>query len=214
MIIRNNWHFPDFDTHFADFVLEFPQTTYQQSSIDEAYKFVKSFGTVIDVGANIGLHSVRFAQKFANVHSFEPVHGNFECLVKNTECFKNVTLYNQGLGETSKIENISIPANNNNCGLYSIVDFVNFTDQLTQESIKISRLDDFNLTPDLIKMDTQGFELFVLRGGLQTLINYKPVLIIEIDSKKNYREIFNLLSPLGFKNITSQRHDKIWVYEK
>jgi len=82
MIERLGWFFPDNDIHFEKYVLEFPNTQYQQKSIDLAYDYVKNFNNAIDIGANIGLHTVRFAQKFKSVFSFEPVTSVHECLKK------------------------------------------------------------------------------------------------------------------------------------
>jgi len=212
MIERLGWFFPDIDSHFAEHCGQYPNTSYQQSTIDESYKFVKNFNTVIDVGANIGLHSVRYSQKFQNVFSFEPVSTNYECLEKNTINLKNITRFKIGLGENKKTETISIPKTLNNCGAYSIVDFINFEEELIKEEIQITRLDEFNFNVDLIKIDTQGFELSVLKGGIKTLKRCKPVLILETEVKKDYNDVLSFLTPLGYECISSVRRDRIWVH--
>jgi tRNA/tmRNA/rRNA uracil-C5-methylase (TrmA/RlmC/RlmD family) len=137
MIERLGWFFPDNDIHFEKYVLEFPNTQYQQKSIDLAYDYVKNFNNAIDIGANIGLHTVRFAQKFKSVFSFEPVTSVHECLKKNISKFNNVENYKVGLGENNTHKIISIPKNNTNCGQYSIVDFTNFQNELIDEKIEI-----------------------------------------------------------------------------
>ena len=213
MIERLGWFFPDNDTHFEKYVLEFPNTQYQQKSIDQAYDYVKNFNNAIDIGANIGLHTVRFAQKFKSVFSFEPVTSVHECLKKNILKFNNVENYKVGLGENTAHKIISIPKNNTNCGQYSIVDFTNFQNELIDEKIEIKRLDDFNLTADLIKIDTQGYELPILRGSIETLKKNFPVLILELENKKDLKEVELLLNPLGYIRVKSNKHDIIWVCE-
>ena len=99
MYNHKGWTFPDIDSHFRDSVGEFPETTYQQGALDAAFKYVKKFGVAIDAGANIGLQSVRLAQKFEHVHSFEPTSINHDCLISNTKNFTNIQLYKLGLGE-------------------------------------------------------------------------------------------------------------------
>jgi len=213
MIERLGWHFPDKDSHFAKHISNFPGTSYQQAAIDAAYAFTKNFDNAVDIGANIGLHSVRFAEKFKNVFSFEPVTSNYECLEKNTSNFKNITRFQTGLGEIEKTEIISLPASWDNCGAYSIVDFVDSKEELIEEKIKISRLDDFNLAADLIKIDTQGFEIPILKGGLETLKKYKPTLILEIEFKKPFNNMLALLTPLGYACVASAKKDKIWAHK-
>jgi FkbM family methyltransferase len=213
MIERLGWFFPDNDIHFEKYVLEFPNTQYQQKSIDLAYDYVKNFNNAIDIGANIGLHTVRFAQKFKSVFSFEPVTSVHECLKKNISKFNNVKNYKVGLGENNTHKIILIPKNNTNCGQYSIVDFTNFQNELIDEKIEIKCLDDFNLTADLIKIDTQGYELPILRGSIETLKKNFPVLILELENKKDLKEVELLLNPLGYILVKSNKHDIIWACE-
>ena len=68
----NGWIVPDFDRVIAKQCRLFPETHYQQDILNWALFNIKNFNLAVDVGANIGLHSVRFAQKFSQVESFEP----------------------------------------------------------------------------------------------------------------------------------------------
>jgi FkbM family methyltransferase len=212
MIQINGWSFPDFDHHLSLKVGDFPVTVYQQSSIDLACNEIREFNQAIDIGANVGLHSVRFSQKFKEVISFEPTTLNFNCLKNNCSSLNNVRLENCGLGivgeETAVI---SIPKDNDNCGAFSIVDFKDHTTELIQESIVIKTLDSFNLSPNLIKIDTQGYEMNVLQGAVNTILKSKPVLLIECEYKKNIREVNNFLLQFGYTLVGSVKKDKVWA---
>jgi len=210
MIIRNGWHFPDMDEHFGRYQETYPESSYQQKAIDAAYSYVKNFNDVIDVGANVGLHTVRFSKKFNNVHSFEPVTSNYECLEKNTLNFKNVHLYKLGLGDNNETNEISIPSEHNNCGAYSLVDF-NQESNLIKESIEIKKLDDFNLNADFIKVDVQGFEDKFLLGSLDTIKRCQPVIMLEVEYKKAFIRLNSILEPLNYHCVESVKKDKIWI---
>lgn len=213
MIENKGWFFPDIDSHFQRHTGVHPNTDYQQKSIDVAFSLVKNFNNVIDIGANIGLHSVRFSQKFKNVFSFEPVKSNFQCLEKNCSMFKNIKLFNNALGNEERTDIISIPKNSNNCGAYSLVDFIDYTEELTKEEIHIKKLDNFNLQADLIKIDTQGYENIILQGAIETIRSNLPVLLIEIVHQHEYNEIEKTLSNLDYKCVSVVKKDKIWVHK-
>jgi FkbM family methyltransferase len=183
MYNHKGWTFPDIDSHFRDYVGDFPETIYQQGALDVAFKYVKKFGVAIDAGANIGLQSVRLAQKFDQVHSFEPTSVNYDCLIDNVKNFSNVQVHKTGLGEREESAIIKLPVESKNCGAFSIIDFNSYEEAVLTEQITISPLDKFQLSPDFIKIDTQGFELFILKGAKNTLKN-KPVLLLECEKKQ------------------------------
>lgn len=212
MYSYKGWHFPDLDSHFQNAVDIFPQTTYQQLALETALKYVKTFDTAIDAGANIGLQSVRISKFFSRVYAFEPTSLNFECLYENTKNIPNIIVKKIGLGDQHQFTNIHLPKISNNCGAFSIVDFVQYEDDLYTEEIEILQLDSFELIPNFIKIDTQGFELCILKGSKKTLQN-KPVLLIECEKKNEKIKINEFLTPLGYKLVETVRKDTIWICE-
>jgi FkbM family methyltransferase len=210
MINVNGWWIPENDTVISKYAKVFPNVLYQQESIDIAYSKIKNFNVALDIGGNIGYHSVRFSTAFNQVHTFEPVTNNFLCLEKNCEIFKNIKLYKLGVGDKNLSIDISLPKNNLNCGAYSFVDFQNSDELLIQETVNVITLDSYNFSPSLIKIDTQGYELNVLKGAEQTLKIHKPVIIAECENKKLFNGVNGYLEPLGYKLAGSSRKDKIW----
>jgi FkbM family methyltransferase len=204
------WSFPDIDSHFRDYVGDFPETTYQQGALDAAFKYVKKFGIAIDAGANIGLQSVRLAQKFNQVYSFEPTSINYDCLLNNVKNFSNVRVHKTGLGESEESAIIKLPVELKNCGAFSVVDFNNNEDSVFTENIEIVPLDKFQLSPDFIKIDTQGFELFILKGAKNTLKN-KPVLLLECEKKQKRQLVLKYLTPLGYTIVETIKKDSVWA---
>ncbi|MEO5909283.1 MAG: FkbM family methyltransferase [Pelobium sp.] len=59
---------------------------------------------------------------------------------------------------------------------------------------KVETLDDQKLNPYFIKIDVQGFELEVLKGGIKTIEEFSPIILIESIND----EIEAFLRPLGY----------------
>jgi FkbM family methyltransferase len=211
MIQIKGWYFPNFDHHLSSQVDNFPYNSYQQNSIDIAIKQTKKFNQVLDIGANVGLHAVRFSQHFDEVVAFEPTSYNFECLKNNCSKFSNITIKKCGLGDIEEQLTISIPYNSKNCGEFSLVDFKNYQDRLINEQVDIKKLDSFNLSPNLIKIDTQGYEINVLSGAKETIFQHKPVVLAECENKKEFNKVNDLLSYMGYIFFNSEKKDKIWI---
>jgi len=203
----NGWMVPDFDTVISKGCKEFPNSDYQQGILDWATSVIDDFSLAIDIGANIGLHSLRFSKLFDQVESFEPFSVNYECLKKNTKTFSNINLPNKGLGSVVTKKTIMLPEDSSNSGAPSIVDFVNTDRKIIAEEIEVSILDDFNFQPNFIKIDTQGFEMEILKGAVNTLNTHKPVLVIET-AKKPFKDIAAFLSTMGYVVGAKTNKDK------
>lgn len=167
------------------------------------YQFCDFSGkVVIDIGAQTGDSVLYFSLKGAKiVYAFEPLRENFMTLEKNvTRNSINCKCFNTGLGNATK--DITVSVNDNMAMAESIAD-------LRHERIKINKLDNLNLYADVIKIDVEGFETEVLKGGLNTINNAKSI-IIETHSKDLQSEVAELLSNMGFelskiiKNYTSR----------
>lgn len=204
------WCLPTGDSHFRSFLGEHPVNSYQQQALDLALSHCGSRSLVLDIGANIGLFATRFSDEFQKVICFEPTTVVYDCLRQNCRYTNNIDIYKIGLGQHSSTEKISIPAASQNCGTYSMVDFAQH-DAVISETVPVMRLDDFGLRPDLIKMDVQGFEPFVLQGALHTLRTCAPVLMLEVEGKTVRNLIHGILKPLGYEPVAAARHDQIWI---
>ena len=76
--------------------------------------FNESVGSKIflDIGSNVGNHSVFLSDTFKKVLSFEPQVFTFKLLEYNTKNFQNIEVFNYGIDETSRTTNFYIPNNN------------------------------------------------------------------------------------------------------
>jgi len=180
--------------------------------------FLKEDSVVLDLGANIGVFSVYCANvcKSGRIYSFEPVSFVFDILSKNTKNYKNCFCFKLGVG--SKNEEKIIKIRSWNPG-YSTIDPENIERKEesfdVEEKIKIVKLDDWikenNISKiDFIKIDIEGYELEVLKGAVETIKNFKPILGISIHHPKLKDEAFSFFDKnnLNYKLEISKKDPK------
>ena len=161
-------------------------------------------GSFIDIGANIGNHSVFFHDNFSEVHSFEPNPLIFPVLKANSEIHKNINAYNFGLGDQEDTKLIYI--NKTNLGASHVREYFSQKTKTFIASqrikIKITKLD--NLINNIgevkvMKLDIEGMEYLALRGAEKTINKFKPIIQFELLSQKNnLPEIFTFLESYGY----------------
>lgn len=163
-------------------------------------KYIPKNAIILDIGANIGNHSVYWASKGAkSIHSFEPMLQTYRCLVKNIDLNgmdKVIKPYNIGLGNVKTAGEVS---NNfaNNIGATQIKE----AEPNGLFNIKIERLDDIDLNEkkiDFVKIDVEYFETKTLDGMRETLKKYRPSVFIEVFAR-NRRFVKKFFKELGYK---------------
>lgn len=179
---------------------------------------IKNLGnncTVLDIGANIGYYTIPIAKKIfalnGYVHAFEPVEENFSSLLKATEkndVAKNVVLNKFALGDyNGNIEIIKTEKGNSSNAVLSFND-KNYENGLNKETIEIKMLDDYiNKVSrcDFIKVDIEGAEYFLIKGGRNFIKKFKPIIYGEFNvfflRKFGYSllDIWEILAPLGYE---------------
>ena len=214
------WMIPQNETHFQKHLFKKFKCDYQFKIHSLASRFFDCKKVAIDIGANIGMMTLRYSKQFDIVHSFEPIDINYKCLQLNTKHVNNVKLYKIGLGDQVKKEKIYNKHSYNNSGGWSIndwnnKDWIHYDDQtkLISQDIIINTLDQYNLKPDFIKIDTQNYEMNVLLGAHKTIMRHSPIIQIELDRQdpKMRKRILKHLMILGYKVIAVWRKDHLLI---
>lgn len=167
-----------------------------------------SINTVIDVGANIGQYGkfLRSMGYQGEIYSFEPVREYYEQLLGESEGDDKWFAYNYALGSKSEEAEINVQ--------HSMSSFHDFSDEFTSshkvkrntETVAISTLNDFffeNFNADIherktyLKMDTQGHDLEVFKGGLK-ILDAIYALQSEVALKKLYKNIPGFSQSIDF----------------
>lgn len=166
----------------------------------------------VDIGSNRGeaITSMLVMSKTKNrIIGFEPNSLIFSKLKKNFDGNNRIEVNNCGLGDKKQELTLYIPFYRKWMfdGLSSLKyeaaeDWLKtrlWRFNMKKLSIKrlsceVRTLDEFNLNPYFIKIDVQGFEFEVLKGGENTIKTYKPILLIESISE----EVIQYLKSFGY----------------
>lgn len=157
----------------------------------------KQNGCFIDVGAGTGLWTFFVAKQGCTVHAFEPSPQPYQHLKRRAASYPNVYAYPYALGDSNCEAKFNLHEFSGHDSLKrKEKDFFGF-----QITVKVKTIDSHNFSDvGLIKIDTQGYEVPVLLGARQTIINSKPRLIIEVHTpyKQQIEKITALLNELGY----------------
>ena len=180
-----------------------------------------SVEVIFDVGANIGQMTVDFAKAFpaAAIHSFEPFDVAYKALCERARPFSGVKTVPRALGEKRGRQALylnefaptnSLLPNDMHADRYQPQGGAS---PVGSKQIEVDTIDAYCAENgvdfiDLLKMDTQGFELRVLRGGKNTLragkvaAIYTEMLFVPLYSGQAYfHEIYKVLVQLGYKLV-------------
>jgi FkbM family methyltransferase len=143
--------------------------------------------TFIDVGANAGLYSlaVAVANPKCQVTAFEPNKVVFERLLRNiglSQLEERVTALNVGISSASRDKaTLYVPVRTGSGG-GSLVDLHPDEGPALQHHVSLVTLDEAceGRRPDLMKIDVEGAEMDVLAGGVDTIGESRPTLLIEL----------------------------------
>jgi len=167
----------------------------------EIFKAIVNPGDiVVDVGANIGAHTVllaRLAGKSGAVLAFEPQPVLFQTLCANLTINNIVNVRTERIGLGNRTQVLHIPS----LDYGAKFNFGGLSLGLVDEgiAIPIKRLDAFGLQQcAFVKIDVEGMEHQVVEGGANTIYNLRPLMYMENDRKEKSPALIQLLLAMDY----------------
>ena len=173
-------------------------------------KYLSDNAVILDIGANVGSHTVYWAleRNAEKIYSFEPLADTFNILKRNIELNSledRVEIFDIGLSDESCYGEIK---------QYSEVNIggTSFKKSETGDVI-FKPLDSFNFNEkiDLIKIDVEGMEVDVLNGGRNTIVENKPVIVLETFTNKD--EVDKFMESVSYKLVETIRDGEDYIYQ-
>ncbi len=174
--------------------------------------YIPDGGTVVDIGAALGDHTVSYAKMVGaagTVHAVEPYGPFLECLKHNTQHRSNVVVHDVALGAQSAVGTMVRSTDQpNNLGMTHLFS--------GEGPVTVTTLDrmaaDWDRL-DFIKIDVEGLEPAVLDGAKGVIEKFHPTMLIEVNVKalrmKGYSpaDIYQRLRAFGYQCAVTRPGD-------
>ena len=174
------------------------EKTFYEHQLLEKAQSLNLEGVYIDIGANIGNHSVYF-NRFCNatkVYSFEIDEAIFSILKNNMEHNCEDGTYHLGdIGILDKKGFVDLSDTNHlNAGMTKIVNIEGTHREVDTLDNVMQGVDNIAL----IKMDVEGFELDIIRGAQHILETQSPVIFAELATKAEFKDFKRAVAKFGY----------------
>jgi len=169
------WRFPDGELHLPSKMRKANLRvdgwlTYQYPLYQQGLQHVRARRVAVDVGAHVGLFSRWMVRDFAQVIAFEPVAAHRACWELNVQARPQDVLHGCALGAAPGSVSLAPEVPSSSGGTHIV----------GPGSVPLRTLDSFDVPSiDLLKIDVEGCELEVLKGGAATIARSRPVIIVE-----------------------------------
>jgi len=189
------------DTHVSKWVAMEKRLDHDQNSLPEILPLIHPGDVVVDVGAFIGDHTIAYLKAVGDtgtVWAFEPNPDAFECLLVNCPKAKTTCM---ALGAETGTLNMMPDANagathTNDVQAGPIL-------RTTLDTLKLEKL-------NFLKIDVEGDECKVLRGGWHTIMRCRPIIVVEVADGHLRRQGDNRDRLLGMLDGLGYTWRQIW----
>ncbi len=179
-------------------------------------KIIKKGMIVFDIGANIGYHTLIFANlvgKNGKVYAFEPDPSNYRLLVKNIKVngYKNVVAVQKAISNES--ETLDFYLSQEHRGDHRLYDTGDGRKAIKVEATTIDKFTKGKINPNIAKIDIQGAEFLAMQGMIGVIKRNKGLIIL-CEFSPNYLKKGGY-SPKNFLQFLKQQGFKLkFINEK
>jgi FkbM family methyltransferase len=174
---------------------------FSENEIELFRQCVRPGATVVEAGANMGVHTVALARLVGEsgmVHAIEPQRIVFQTLCANValNSLTNVRCHHAAVGD--KVGSILVPLLDfnqpNNFGGLALGGYEEGerVPLITIDSLRLARC-------DFLKIDVEGMELAALRGAEETIRRFRPLIYTENDRQDKSSVLIEALFALGYR---------------
>jgi FkbM family methyltransferase len=196
-------------------------TKESEKELKEILEHVGQTRCALEIGVHYGFGTRLLSENFDHVNTFDFDNDVHQCFKLNMQKFdvNNLTVHPYGIGA-----NDSFVATNDvhpRKGRGPLANHVDVKQSSDGKKYKIRALDNIKFEHvDLMCIDTEGYELFVLKGGEHTIMKHRPVMVIEFHHRNLSQKFFNVspkttedyIDHLGYRYVKNlNKVDRLYI---
>lgn len=181
------------------------------TSIDAILPLVAGREMCVQAGGNLGVFPKYLSRHFQTVITFEPAADLFPKLTANAP-EANIVRLQAALGDTQQLVSTECHRRGDRGAVHE-----GLTHIAGEGRVPVLRLDDFKLPMcDLLMLDLEGFELYALRGSVETIARCQPVVVVEINRNCGHygidpNDVRGFLAELGYVRGLTVYSDEVFI---
>ena len=189
----------------------------------DSYSFIKNsrINNIVDVGSNhFQIAKIILSlckNRRIKIFSYDPIPQD------NFVTPKNVRFYNYALADKERYSYLYIPYykhykldslssfDKKNISGYIKKNFPHLIKKifLISKKVQLKKLDDLNIKFQFIKIDTEGYELPIIKGAIKSIKKNNPIILLEVN--KNFNKIKKILSRMGYETYLYNTKSKKFI---
>lgn len=134
---------------------------FQLDQLEDALQYVPNKVLALDIGAHRGIWTKRMLDDFERVIAVEP-----------TDLYERID-------ERADVIHAACGAKSGRCSMKSGKRNTGQSHVVSGDDVEVITIDSLNVAPDFIKIDVEGMEFDVLKGGIKTILEHRPIIMIE-----------------------------------
>ena len=186
----------------------YPEICHEKIYEKDARFIPKEGNTVMDIGGHIGIFTIISAKRCGEtgkLYTYEPNPETFKRLKKNIEANKltQVQLNNLAVSEKDGLLNMKIGDSSQGSTIMEKGTLSDYSKTVSVQTCTLDNIVSVNdiLKIDILKIDAEGAELLILKGGMKQALPITKKIMIETHSTKLKRECKKILGSEGFNYV-------------
>lgn len=158
---------------------------------------IESQDVCLDIGANVGFYTLLYSRKAKKVYAFEPLPRNLFYLynILNINNCNNTSIVPYAVSDANRLIGFSEGTHNSEGKVSDIGEQPSY---ITTLDTFVSH---FSIKPTLVKIDVEGAEEMLLKGGENTFINNSLKIFLSTHSEELKNNCINILQSYGYSQF-------------
>ena len=179
-------------------------------------EYLDKNAVVLEIGANVGAYLYQLGKTLPgeNIYAFEP---NKNLFLRLKRLFPKMHIVPVALSDENTTAGLKVPIIKGqeipSRGTLNTSYLEKDEEKSVTQLVEVMKLDDWSERKklqriDFIKIDVEGNEMRTVRGAKQTILKFRPTLMVEIEQRHHDEPVWNLITEIEGWKYTAHYLDR------